>query len=71
MTKLKLYSEPRPANLLVSFVQQFLEFRFVERAVQFITVSIDQAILGWMGSVRINNRKQLFCLVRHVEFVEV
>ena len=43
-----------------------LEFRLVERTVQFITVPIDQTTHGWVGSVRVNNRKQLFCRVRHV-----
>ena len=26
---------------------------------------------GWVGSVRVNNRKQLFCHVRHVPLFEV
>ena len=49
----------------------FLEFRFVERTVQFITVPIDQTIHGCVGSVRVNNRKQFFCPVRHVSLFEV
>ena len=35
-----------------------LEFRLVECTVQFITVSIDQTMHGWIGSVRVNNDKQ-------------
>ena len=48
-----------------------LEFWFVERTVQFITVPIDQTIHWWVGSVRNNNRKQFFCPVRHVPLFEV
>ena len=48
-----------------------LEYWFVECTVQFITVPIDQTIDGWVGSVSVNNRKQLFCPVRHVPLFEV
>ena len=48
-----------------------LEFWIVECTVQFITVPIDQTIDGLVGSVRVNNRKQLFCPVRHVPLFEV
>ena len=48
-----------------------LELWFVERTVQFITVPIDQTIHGWVESVRVKNRKQLFCPVRHVPLFEV
>ena len=48
-----------------------LEFWFVERTVQFITVAIGQTIHWWVGSVRVNNRKQFFCPVRHVPLFEV
>ena len=33
--------------------------------------AIDQTIDGRVGSVRVNNRKQLFCPVRHVPLFEV
>ena len=56
---------------LVLRYDDLLEFRFVEHAVQFSTVPIDQAIYGWIGSVCVNNRKQLFCPVRHAYFFEV
>ena len=46
-------------------------FGCVECIGQFITVPIDQTIHGWIRSVRVNNRKQLFSLVRHVSFFEV
>ena len=48
-----------------------LEFRFVKRAVEFITVPIEQTIHGCVGSVCVNIRKQFFCPVRHVSFFEV
>ena len=50
---------------------RLLEFWFVESTVQFITVPIDQTIHWWVGSVRVNNRKQFFCPVRHVPLFEV
>ena len=38
---------------------------------RFITMAIDQTIHWWVGSVRVNNRKQFFCPVRHVSLFEV
>ena len=49
----------------------FLEFWFVERNVQFITVPIDQTMHGWVGLVRVNYHKQFSCPVRHLSLFEV
>ena len=56
---------------LALWYDDLLEFWFVERTVQFITVAIGQTIHWWVGSVRVNNRKQFFCPVRHVPLFEV
>ena len=48
-----------------------LQLRFVERAVQCVAVPVDQTIHGRIGSVCFDDRKQIFCPVRHVAFLKV
>ena len=58
-------------SLVTPPYDDLLEFWFVECTVQIITVPIDQPIHWWVGSVRVNNRKQFFCPVRHVPLFEL
>ena len=47
------------------------KFWFVEGAVQAIAVPVDQSIHGRIRTVRVADRKQFFCPVRHVTFLEM